>query len=78
MIEEPKTRAEAYLMALQFLVSDPGHCLGFIDTEAKFAAAFIFLDLQKQGLATSDLGDDGPQFHITPAGVRHLRENGHD
>ena len=38
----------------------------------------IYMSLNDRGLAVMTTSDDGPAYHITPAGRRWLAEHGHD
>jgi hypothetical protein len=58
--------------ALEFLSLGPDQ-IGLVDSDDKFAAAIVFLDLTKRGFATYDEDPDGPIFSITPAGKAALR-----
>ena len=67
--ETPISRADADIMALRYLRDNGPHTMGPIDDESAFAAALVFLDLKKAGLATSACMTPGyVQWSITDAG----------
>ncbi len=63
-------------MALDFLDRVGSDCIGVIDTDAKLAAAIVFLDLNKRGLVIASLSDDGPVYRLTSSGRAALRRAG--
>jgi hypothetical protein len=72
MTDEPQiTRPEADAMALRFLRDNGPHTMGPIESEEAMAAALIFIDLKREGLATSAKMAHGyVQWSITDAGRR--------
>lgn len=72
-MDQQHTRAEIDLMALRFLRDRGADTIGIIDTEEKFAAAMLYLDLVKQGFVSStNFGGGNVQHSITDAGLRQL------
>lgn len=57
--------------ALEFLSKGPD-TIGVIDSDEKAAAGCVFLDLKNKGWATAVIGDNGPTYSITKAGLRAL------
>ncbi|MHB9879120.1 hypothetical protein ACSMXM_05600 [Pacificimonas sp. ICDLI1SI03] len=68
--------SEMDLLALEFLKRHGPHTVGLVDDDEKFAAAFVFLSLQKRGHVIAGIGEDGPAFRITPKGVAALHREG--
>jgi hypothetical protein len=67
------TYDEARAAALNFINDRGSDCVGVIDSEHKFAAAILYLELRKEGLLVSTQTENGPEFRLTPAGVAALR-----
>ena len=57
--------------ALEFLSLGPD-APGVVDSEEVMAAHIVFLDLVKRGLVAKDMGDEGPIYSLTPAGLAVL------
>ena len=76
--DEPRyTRHDCDVMALRLLSKRPDGPGRVLDSEEKLAAAMIYMSLNDRGLAVFTPTDDGPVYHITPAGRRWLAEHGH-
>lgn len=70
---EPQSRADADRLALAFLDLNGPHTMGRIDDEGAFAAALVFLDLERAGLVSrTNFGNGHLQFAITDAGRKAL------
>jgi hypothetical protein len=57
------------VMALRFLRSAGPHQIGVIEDDESLAAAIVFEGLKNRGLCIAGLGDGGPTYRITPAGL---------
>jgi len=75
--EQQFTRPEVDMMALCFLRDNGPDTIGILDTDEKFAAALVYLDLVKRGLVSStNFGGGNVQHAITGAGLRELEGAG--
>lgn len=82
MLNEPAneptySRAEVDLMALRFLAATGGDTMGVIESEEELAAALLYVDLKKRGLASSVSPERGTVvWTITEQGRAELARAG--
>ena len=73
--EPSYTREECDLMALRFLAASGGDIMGPLESEEELAAALLYCDLKKRGLAHNESPEPGTViWTITPAGERFLAD----
>lgn len=65
------TLSEVDRQALTFLTQGPD-APGTVVDETIMAAHFVYLDLVERGLASKEIGDDGPVYSINEAGIAAL------
>jgi hypothetical protein len=70
--DEPLSDGE--VMALRFLTANGPHQIGTIDSDEKFAAAFVFTHLLKRGAVVASVNKGGPVYRLTPKGSALLSE----